>query len=144
MKNALAAALATLGCAAPVPGVAQGTAPQPAVLPEVSVSATRVARDSMDLPVAIDTIDQRAIRETNPQVNLSESLNRVPGIAVLNRQTGAILSTFGRSAGQFHWVHNMASDSHGNLYTAEVDTGKRVQRFVLRGGRDDDDRRDRD
>ena len=89
MKNALAAALATLGCAAPVPGVAQGTAPQPAVLPEVSVSATRVARDSMDLPVAIDTIDQRAIRETNPQVNLSESLNRVPGIAVLNRQNYA-------------------------------------------------------
>jgi DNA-binding beta-propeller fold protein YncE len=69
-------------------------------------------------------------------------------IAVLNRQTGAILSTFGRngrSAGQFHWVHNMDADSQGNLYTAEVDTAKRAQRFVLRGGRDrdrDDDDRD--
>ena len=43
----------------------------------------------MDLPVAIDTVDQRAIREGNPQVNLSESLNRVPGISVLNRQNYA-------------------------------------------------------
>ncbi len=62
---------------------------KPALLPEVSVSATRVERDNMDVPAAIDTIDQRAIRETNPQVNLSESLNRVPGIAVLNRQNYA-------------------------------------------------------
>ena len=43
----------------------------------------------MDLPVAIDTVDQRTIREDNPQVNLSESLNRVPGIAVQNRQNYA-------------------------------------------------------
>jgi DNA-binding beta-propeller fold protein YncE len=50
----------------------------------------------------------------------------------LLRRTGAILRTFGRngrSAGQFHWVHNMAVDSKGNIYTAEVDTGKRVQKF---------------
>jgi hypothetical protein len=63
-------------------------------------------------------------------------------IAVLNRRTGAIISTFGRngrSAGQFHWVHNMDADSQGNLYTAEVDTAKRAQRFVLQRGRDDDD-----
>ncbi len=59
------------------------------VLPEVSVSATRVKRDNMDLPVAIDTVGQRAIREDNMQVNLSESLNRVPGIAVQNRQNYA-------------------------------------------------------
>ncbi len=68
-------------------------------------------------------------------------------IAVLNRQTGAILSTFGRngrSAGQFHWVHNMDADSQGNLYTAEVDTAKRAQRFVLQDGDDRDDDRDRD
>jgi len=64
-------------------------APAPAVLPEVSVSATRIERDSMDLPVAIDTVDQRAIREDNPQVNLSESLSRVPGIVVQNRQNYA-------------------------------------------------------
>jgi hypothetical protein len=38
----------------------------------------------------------------------------------------------GRSAGQFHWVHNMAVDSAGNIYTTEVDSGKRAQKFTLR------------
>jgi len=37
----------------------------------------------------------------------------------------------GRNAGQFHWVHQLVSDSHGNLYTGEVDTGKRIQKFLL-------------
>ncbi len=59
------------------------------VLPEVSVSATRVERDNMDLPVSIDIVDRRTIREANPQVNLSEILGRVPGIAVQNRQNYA-------------------------------------------------------
>ena len=68
---------------------AQAQTGQATVLPEVSVSATRVQRDNMDVPAAIDTIDQRAIREANPQVNLSESLNRVPGIVVQNRQNYA-------------------------------------------------------
>jgi len=37
----------------------------------------------------------------------------------------------GRNAGQFHWVHAMAVDAKGNVYTAEVDTGKRIQKFRL-------------
>jgi DNA-binding beta-propeller fold protein YncE len=37
----------------------------------------------------------------------------------------------GRNAGQFHWVHQIVSDSQGNIYTGEVDTGKRIQKFVL-------------
>jgi sugar lactone lactonase YvrE len=60
------------------------------------------------------------------------------------RKTGDILGRFGRNgrqAGQFHWVHNLAIDSKGNIYTAEVDTGKRVQKF---SPKDDDDRRGRD
>jgi hypothetical protein len=40
----------------------------------------------------------------------------------------------GRMAGQFHWIDAIAMDSHGNLYTGEVDTGKRVQKFVLTNG----------
>jgi hypothetical protein len=53
-------------------------------------------------------------------------------IHVVLRQTGEEVGSFGhqgRAAGEFHWVHTMAIDSHGNLYTGEVDTGKRVQRF---------------
>jgi hypothetical protein len=45
----------------------------------------------------------------------------------------ARLGRSGRSAGQFHWVHNMAVDSKGNIYTTEVDSGKRAQRFVYKG-----------
>ena len=37
----------------------------------------------------------------------------------------------GRMAGQFHWIHTLAVDSRGNVFTTEVDTGKRVQRFRL-------------
>ena len=54
-------------------------------------------------------------------------------IWTLSRTDGKILGSTGhngRNAGQFHWIHQVASDSHGNLYTGEVDTGKRVQRFV--------------
>jgi DNA-binding beta-propeller fold protein YncE len=56
----------------------------------------------------------------------------------LLRSTGRVLSTFGRSgrnAGQFHAVHNVAIDSLGSLYTAEVDTGRRVQKFDLQAKR---------
>ena len=54
---------------------------------------------------------------------------------MLLRQSGEILGTLGRngrSAGHFHWIHNLAVDAKGNLYTTEVDTGKRAQKFVLR------------
>jgi DNA-binding beta-propeller fold protein YncE len=57
-------------------------------------------------------------------------------ILILLRLTGEVAGSFGRpgrSAGDFHWVHDIAIDSKGNLYTGEVDTGKRVQRFVPRG-----------
>jgi iron complex outermembrane receptor protein len=83
-----AAWLSALVGAAGASAYAQGTQPIP-VLPEVSVSATRVERESRELPVSIDTIGQREIREDNPQVNLSEALNRVPGVSVLNRNNYA-------------------------------------------------------
>jgi len=55
----------------------------------ITVSTTRLPRAGYDLPAAIDAVDARVIREDNPQVNLSESLNRVPGINVQNRQNYA-------------------------------------------------------
>lgn len=57
-------------------------------------------------------------------------------VLTLSRASGEVVSTFGRpgrQAGDFHWVHDIAIDSRGNLYTGEVDTGKRVQRFVRQG-----------
>ena len=53
---------------------------------------------------------------------------------MLLRKELTILGAFGRRgrmAGQFHWVHNLVVDSEGNIYTAEVNQGRRVQRFLL-------------
>jgi hypothetical protein len=43
------------------------------------------------------------------------------------------LGRAGRQVGQFHWLHQVSLDSKGNLYTAEVDTGKRIQKFLRYG-----------
>ena len=53
-------------------------------------------------------------------------------VRTLVRETGEVVAAFGRNgrnAGEFHWVHNLAIDSKGNIYTTEVDTGKRAQKF---------------
>jgi hypothetical protein len=45
------------------------------------------------------------------------------------------LGAFGRIghyAGEFVFLHNVATDSKGNVYTAEVGTGRRAQKFVRR------------
>jgi hypothetical protein len=54
-------------------------------------------------------------------------------VLTLSRETGQVQGTLGRPgryAGEFHWVHDLAIDSTGNLYAGEVDTGKRIQKFV--------------
>jgi iron complex outermembrane receptor protein len=58
-------------------------------LDQVVVTATRVAESSADLPVSIDSVNQRQIRDGQLQVNLSESLVTVPGVNVENRQNYA-------------------------------------------------------
>jgi DNA-binding beta-propeller fold protein YncE len=55
-------------------------------------------------------------------------------IWTLLRSDGSVQGTTGhagRNAGQFHHVHSVVADSHGNLYTGEVETGRRVQKFTL-------------
>ncbi|WP_375465597.1 hypothetical protein [uncultured Methylobacterium sp.] len=57
-------------------------------------------------------------------------------VRTLLRATGETVGAFGRNgrnAGQFHWVHNLAVDSRGNVFTTEVDTGKRAQKFLVQG-----------
>jgi iron complex outermembrane receptor protein len=58
-------------------------------LDQIVVTATRVAQSSADLPVSIDRVNQQRIRDGQLQVNLSESLDVVPGINVENRQNYA-------------------------------------------------------
>jgi len=59
-------------------------------------------------------------------------------INILLRSTLEVLTSFGdggRGPGQFFGVHNLATDSKGNLYATETYTGARVQRFVFKGVR---------
>jgi DNA-binding beta-propeller fold protein YncE len=51
---------------------------------------------------------------------------------IIDRATNDVLARVGRPgrfAGQFHVVHNLAVDRQGNVYTTEVNTGQRVQKF---------------
>jgi sugar lactone lactonase YvrE len=53
---------------------------------------------------------------------------------ILNRKDGAVVGSFGgngRYAGQLHWIDTIGIDSKGNIYTGEVEDGKRIQKFVL-------------
>ncbi|MDO9147540.1 MAG: TonB-dependent receptor [Hydrogenophaga sp.] len=65
-----------------------GTA-QAQALQEVVVSANRQEQKTFDAPAAVQAVGQDVIGVAGPRVNLSESLNRVPGITVLNRQNYA-------------------------------------------------------
>ena len=55
---------------------------------------------------------------------------------ILLRESHELLGSFGRNGrypGQFIWLHSVDVDSQGNVYTTEVGTGRRVQRFVFQG-----------
>ena len=54
-------------------------------------------------------------------------------VLLMNRFVGTILDAFGqpgRQAGQFTYLHTVAVDSKGNLYTGETINGRRIQKFV--------------
>jgi DNA-binding beta-propeller fold protein YncE len=54
-------------------------------------------------------------------------------VHVLDHASGEILSSFGRPGhqlGNFTHGHSLALDSKGNLYVAETNYGRRVNRFV--------------
>ena len=54
-------------------------------------------------------------------------------VVAISRDDGSVVTRFGRTgrmAGEFKWVHNIAIDSKGNLYTSEVGYGRRVQKFT--------------
>ena len=54
-------------------------------------------------------------------------------IWIVNRTSGTTVGSIGdngRMAGMFHFIDAIATDSQGNIYTGEVETGKRIQKFV--------------
>jgi hypothetical protein len=57
-------------------------------------------------------------------------------IWILRRKTHEVLGAIGRvgrQAGQFTWLHSIDTDSEGNIYATEVNTGRRIQKLVFTG-----------
>ncbi len=80
------ATIAVVCAVAAGPAVSQ-PAQQPAatVLDPLVVTATRSAERSFDVPAAIDVVNAPHIQQNQLQINLSESLDRVPGMYIANR-----------------------------------------------------------
>ena len=67
-------------------------------------------------------------------IYLADGTNRK--IFIIHRESMEILTNFGdggRNPGQFFAVHNIATDSKGNIYTTETYEGKRLQKFSFVG-----------
>ena len=56
---------------------------------EVLVQSGRLTQRQFDAPTSIYTIDAETIRNSGPQVNLSDVLARAPGVVALNRNNYA-------------------------------------------------------
>jgi hypothetical protein len=67
------------------------------------------------------TISRGKHRRHDPEVH---SIQEVPG------ELGTI-GMRGPNPGELDIVHHMAADSKGNLYTAEIVTNRRAQKFVI-------------
>ena len=94
-----------------------------------------------EMPLAPDTRGNGAVWDLDFSTDRAQTyLYAADGennhVWMLLRDSGRILSRFGRNgryAGQFHWIHNLAVDSKGNVFTTEVDSAKRAQKFVYQG-----------
>jgi iron complex outermembrane receptor protein len=82
----LAAAMALLA-ASPAP--AQRAPGDVAIIDPITVTATRRAERAFDVGASVDTIDASVLHNGQPQVNLSETLVRIPGVFAANRQNYA-------------------------------------------------------
>lgn len=85
---------------------------------------TRGNGSTWDLSFSTD-FAQRYIVVIDGENNVIWTVDRANG-DVVDKQASR-----GRNAGQFHWVHQFGTDSNGNIYTGEVDTSKRLQKFLL-------------
>jgi DNA-binding beta-propeller fold protein YncE len=57
-------------------------------------------------------------------------------VYIMERDSLEILTSFGdggRQPGQFYAIHSIATDSKGDIFTAETRRGQRVQKFAYRG-----------
>lgn len=110
----------------------------------IVITPTREETSSFDVPASVDVLDQEEIRTAQPQVNLSETLVRVPGVVAQNRQNYAQdlqISSRGFGARASFGVRGIrlfadgipatSPDGQGQAATFDLSTAQRIE--VLRG-----------
>jgi iron complex outermembrane recepter protein len=110
----------------------------------VVVTATRSATNPFDVPASVDVVDGETLRNGQLQVNLSETLARIPGINVQNRSNYAQdlqISSRGYGARASFGVRGIkvlidgipasAPDGAGQVSSFALSSAERVE--VLRG-----------
>ena len=67
------------------------------------------------------------------RVEAAAEANKNGHLYIVRRDNGQEVGFFGhygKQVGQFHNIHQIVSDSKGNIYTGEVDVGMRIQKFT--------------
>lgn len=118
--------------------------PEEASLPTVVVTATRTAQSSFEVPASVDVVETNAPGDNNPNVNVSEYLDGIPGVVARNRQNYAqdeqisirgfgARSTFGVRGVRLYadGIPATAPDGQGQVSNFSLDSADRIE--VLRG-----------
>ena len=136
-----------LACAPPASGEAAEDAKNATAvttLAPVIVTSTHVEQPAFDVPASVDVIDGELMRDSQMQVNLSESLGGVPGLLVQNRQNYAqdlqmsirgfgSRSTFGVRGIRLYVDGIPATMPDGQGQTSNIDIASIDRVEVLRG-----------
>lgn len=106
----------------------------------VVVTATRMEQNSFDLPVSIDVVGGDLVRDGQPQVNLTETSVRIPGVVVNNRYNASqdlAISTRGFGARSAFGVRGVRlysdgipltmPDGQGQTGTFNLNTAKSIE-----------------
>ena len=113
-------------------------------LDRLVVTATRIEQSTFDLPVSIDSLNKEQLQDGRLQLNLAESVSRIPGVVVNNRNYLAAdtqISTRGFGARAGFGVRGLrlysdgipATMPDGQGQVAHFDLGSAARLEVLRG-----------
>jgi len=132
-------------CAALALASAAGHAAEDAAtLEPVTVTSTGIVQPAFTTPASVDVIDGSTMRDSQMQVNLSESLARVPGLLIQNRQNYAqdlqlslrgfgARSTFGVRGVRLYVDGIPATMPDGQGQTSNIDIASIDRVEILRG-----------